>query len=205
MESCKIQIHNKNNFGLSPQEIQLVFLNMISLSSVFWDATPCSLVNIYRLFGGTCCSIFRKTKAVHSCKKSIFLYRTTRRHTLSWGSQHTIPFARRVSKLLTCQQIFNKSILSKSKPTSREEHCRGSHRSASFNCQDSITKQDAVPGIDSQWIVQNRTNLLSDVQFHQGERQSTKSTNRPVKHCFLQCSPLSEKVRTPGLDESSDQ
>lgn len=101
MESCKIQIHNKNNFGLSPQEIQLVFLNMISLSSVFWDATPCSLVNIYRLFGGTCCSIFRKMKAVHSCKNSIFLYRTTRRHTLSWGSQHTIPFAHRVSKLLT--------------------------------------------------------------------------------------------------------
>jgi hypothetical protein len=32
---------------------------MISLKSVFWHATPCSIIKLYRIFGGTCCAIFR--------------------------------------------------------------------------------------------------------------------------------------------------
>jgi hypothetical protein len=34
--------------------------------AVFWDLTPCSLVDIYQYFGGTCCSHFQgEEQATH--------------------------------------------------------------------------------------------------------------------------------------------
>jgi hypothetical protein len=52
-------------------------------NTVFWDATPCSLVYMYQNFGGTCCLHLRgrlstlKTEAAGFCETLATIYRTT--------------------------------------------------------------------------------------------------------------------------------
>jgi hypothetical protein len=53
-----------------------------SKMAVFWDVAPCSLVEVYRRFGGACCShhLADDEGAVISSETSVHFYQTTRRN-----------------------------------------------------------------------------------------------------------------------------
>jgi hypothetical protein len=78
----------KKEFFLAPVRIQLVGFEVLTAVStkmaVFWGVAPCSLIEVYQHFRGTCClhhQIALKIEAASTSEMLVNFYQTTWRYT----------------------------------------------------------------------------------------------------------------------------
>jgi hypothetical protein len=69
---------------------ELLFIQAsIIKMTVFWDAAPCSLLEVYRRFRGACCAIALMMETANTSETPVSFYQATRRNILEDSHLHT--------------------------------------------------------------------------------------------------------------------